>query len=195
MTTQCFSINQERRTEFGYLSFWTLDLLLRLGNEDKKYFQPFAFILHLLVKSPSSIFIVCIQKHFQSIILHMGTANYFLSNSFIISQLLFHLKQVKNTYLVTDQLSAIEFQGHRINLLIQNNPDAIKHRDMINNFISVSYNMTEHSLLGRKYYELITLNGVYYDRSILQWSLEILKEISTHVAVKEYLEYIIFSTI
>lgn len=49
--------------------------------------------LYLLVKSCSPVFIICIQKHFQSIILQMGTTNYFLSNSFIITQLFLKLKE------------------------------------------------------------------------------------------------------
>lgn len=61
--------------------------------------------LYLLVKSSSAIFIICIQKHFQSIILQVGRTNYFLSNSFIITQLFLKLK--------LNQVQSLRFWTHK----------------------------------------------------------------------------------
>lgn len=71
-------------------------------------------LLYLLVKSSSTIFIICIQKHFQSIILQMSRTNYFLSNSFIITQLFLKLK--------LNQIQSLRFWIHRNVCLNTNNP-------------------------------------------------------------------------
>lgn len=48
--------------------------------------------LDLLVETSGSIFTVCIEEHFYSVILNMGIANYFLRDGFIVAELLLHLK-------------------------------------------------------------------------------------------------------
>lgn len=46
----------------------------------------------LLVETSRSVFIICIEEHFQSVILDVGIANYFLRDGFVVTELFLHLK-------------------------------------------------------------------------------------------------------
>lgn len=83
-------------------------------------------LLYLLVKSSSTIFIICIQKHFQCIILQMSRTNYFLSNSFIITQLFLKLK--------LNQIQSLRFWTLRNVCLSTNNPKII-----LNDYLKLFY--------------------------------------------------------
>lgn len=45
----------------------------------------------LLVETSSSVFIVCIEEHFQSVILDVGIADYFLGDGLVVGELFLHL--------------------------------------------------------------------------------------------------------
>lgn len=46
----------------------------------------------LLLETSRSVFIICIEEHFQGVILDVGIANYFLRDGLVVAELVLHLK-------------------------------------------------------------------------------------------------------